>query len=106
MASSLPMLRNGSLEYEAVGNIVAGTEACANVLLTITYHLNELDVVRERLVKELQQIGHQADFATLKQLPYLVSLHVVEKSCAETSSLPSSKKGCVCRVAPMSGPRV
>jgi len=71
LQSRLPVSPS-KIEYEAIGNMVAGTEASANVLLTISYFLVLHPTARERLYEELRPDPDLPDFKKLTTLPFLV----------------------------------
>lgn len=66
-----------SLQYDIVGNILAGTEAVANALLTIFFHLAGRRELRERLQNELVDVptgeNGVVSYKALCRLPFLVS---------------------------------
>jgi hypothetical protein len=72
-----------SLLPDTLGVVLAGTEATANVLITVMYYLlsrpESLERLQMELRKELPTDHHRIEFQQLKRLPYLVSALSVAK---------------------------
>jgi cytochrome P450 len=69
------------LENEILGNILAGTEAVANTMLTIMFHLARSPSSRELLRLELQKENGEED-VDLNKLPVLVCRYPGHRSLA------------------------
>lgn len=69
------------LENEILGNILAGTEAVANTMLTIVFHLARSPTSRELLRLELQNEDREED-VDLNKLPVLVCRYPGHRSPA------------------------